>query len=58
MVVTDDQINELKQYIDNIEALVKSEYVQSALDAIDDAIVDNILPNNDVGLYEQETETT
>lgn len=48
MVVTDDQINELKQYIDNIEALVKSEDVQSVLDAIDDAIVDNILPNNDV----------
>ena len=48
MVVTDDQINELKQYIDNIFALVKSEYVQSVLEAIDDAIVDNILPNNDV----------
>lgn len=48
MVVTDDQINELKQYIDNNFALVKSEYVQSVLDAIDDAIVDNILSNNDV----------
>ena len=47
MIVKSEQIEALKPYIDNIEDLVKSDDVQSVLDAIDDVIVDNILANND-----------
>lgn len=47
MIVKSEQIKTLKPYIDNIEDIVKSDDVQSVLDAIDDVIVDNILTNND-----------
>lgn len=47
MIVKSEQIKTLKPYIDNIEDIVKSDDVQSVLDAIDDVIVDNILANND-----------
>ena len=47
MIVKSEQIKTLKPYIDNIEDIVKSDDVQSVLDAIDDVIVDNILINND-----------
>lgn len=47
MIVKSEQIKTLKLYIDNIEDIVKSDDVQSVLDAIDDVIVDNILANND-----------
>ena len=47
MIVKTEQIEALKQYIDDIEDLVKSDDVQLVLDAIDDVIVDNILANND-----------
>ena len=47
MIVKSEQIEVLKPYIDNIEDLVKSDDVQSVLDAIDDVIVENTLANND-----------
>ena len=47
MIVKSEQIKTLKPYIDNIEDIVKSDDVQSVLDAIDDVIVDNMLTNND-----------
>lgn len=47
MIVKSEQIKTLKPYIDNIEDIVKSDDVQSVLDAVDDVIVDNILANND-----------
>lgn len=47
MIVKAEQIEVLKPYIENIEELVESDDVQAVLDAIDDAIVDNILANND-----------
>ncbi len=47
MIVKAEQIELLKPYIDNIEDLIKSDDVQSVLDAIDDVIVNNILANND-----------
>ncbi|MBR1797253.1 MAG: hypothetical protein IJ757_04485 [Clostridiales bacterium] len=47
MIVTAEQINELRSYINSIDELVDSDNVQVLLDAIDDVIVDNILANND-----------
>lgn len=47
MIIYDEQIKELKPYIDDIEDLVQNDDVQDLLDAIDDVIVDNILGNND-----------
>lgn len=46
MIIYDEQIKELKPYIDDIEDLVQNDDVQDLLDAIDDVIVDNILGNN------------
>lgn len=47
MIVRTEQIEKLKPLINNIEELVKSDDIQSVLDAIDDVIIDNILANND-----------
>lgn len=47
MIIKNEQLKVLKQYIDNIEELVQSDSVQDVLDAIDDVIVDNILGNHD-----------
>lgn len=47
MIIKESQIKVLKPYIENIEDLVAEDDVQAVLDAIDDAIVDNILGNND-----------
>lgn len=47
MIIKDEQIEILKPYIENIDELVQNGSVQEVLDAIDDAIVDNILGNDD-----------
>lgn len=47
MIIKVEQIEVLKQYIENIEDLIAGDDVQELLDAIDDIIVDNILGNND-----------
>ena len=47
MIVTPEQIELLKPYIENIENLIANGDIQEVLDAIDDVIVDNILGNND-----------
>lgn len=47
MIIKDNQIEVLEPYIKNITELVQSDDVQKVLDAIDDAIVDNILGNDD-----------
>lgn len=47
MVITDEQINELKPYIENLDELVANDDVEELLEAVDDIIVDNILENND-----------
>jgi len=47
MIITDEQIEFLKPYIENIDELVRNGSVQEVLDAIDDVIVDNILGNDD-----------
>lgn len=46
MIIKVEQIEVLKQYIENIEDLIAGDDVQELLDAIDDIIVDNILGNN------------
>lgn len=52
MIVKAEQIEALKPYIEDIEALVTLGDVQAVLDTIDDVIVDNILANNDEPDYE------
>lgn len=47
MIINTEQVEILKQYIKNIEYLIRVDDVQGVLDAIDDVIVDNILKNND-----------
>ena len=47
MIVTENQIKELKPYIDDIEEIVKNGRVEFLLDTLDDIIVDNILGNHD-----------
>ena len=47
MIIKNEQMKELKPYIENIDELVQNDDVQVLLDAIDDVIVDNILGNND-----------
>lgn len=47
MIVKTEQIEMLKQHIENIEDLIETGDVQEVLDVIDDVIVDNILANND-----------
>ncbi len=54
MIITSKQIEELKPYIDGLDAIVESGNVQNLLDAIDNLIVDNALGNDgepdDVGI--------
>lgn len=47
MIITDNQIGDLKQYIDNIEEIVESASVEELLDILDDVIIENILGNGD-----------
>ncbi len=47
MVITDEQINELKPYIENLDELITNGDVEALLEALDDVIIDNILGNND-----------
>lgn len=47
MHVTQEQLDVLKRYIENIEDLISAGDVQAVLDAIDNVIVDNILAHND-----------
>lgn len=47
MNVTQDQIDILSPYIENLDELMAGDDVQALLDAIDDVIVDNILANNE-----------
>lgn len=47
MIISDEQITELKPHIENLDELIQNEDVQDLLDAIDDVIVDDILGNND-----------
>lgn len=47
MIITENQIRELKLYIDNIEELVERGNVEDLLDALDDVIIENILGNGD-----------
>lgn len=47
MIVKSEQIEILKSHIENIEDLIAEGDIQVVLDAIDDAIVDNILGNDD-----------
>lgn len=47
MNVTEEQIDILTRYIENLDELLAGDDVQSLLDAIDDFIVDNILGNNE-----------
>lgn len=46
MNINSKQIQRLKQYIKNVDTLIKNDDVQELLDAVDDIIVDNILGNN------------
>lgn len=47
MIIKNEQIEALKPYIENIEDLIAEDNVQLLLDVIDDAIVENILGNDD-----------
>lgn len=47
MNVTEEQIEILTPYIENLEELLAGDDVQALLDAIDDVIVNNILGNNE-----------
>ncbi|MBO5014673.1 MAG: hypothetical protein J6C92_02565 [Bacteroidaceae bacterium] len=47
MNVTEEQIDILTRYIENLDELLAGDDVQELLDAIDDVIVDNILGNNE-----------
>lgn len=47
MIVSEEQINELKPYIKNIYEVISEGDVRKLLEAIDDLIVENILNKND-----------
>lgn len=47
MIITDEQIEALRPYIENIEELISADDVDALLDAVDDAVVDNIVSHND-----------
>ena len=47
MIIKVEQLEVLKNHIENIDELIGCDDVQNLLDAIDDVIVDNILGNND-----------
>ena len=47
MIITDEQIEALRPYIENIEELISADDVDALLDAVDDAVVDNIVAHND-----------
>ncbi|WP_314640073.1 hypothetical protein [Stomatobaculum longum] len=46
MIVTKEQIQRLKPYIPEIEALVEAGDVQEVLDAVDNVVIDNILAHD------------
>lgn len=47
MIITVEQIEVLRPYIENIEELISADDVDALLDAVDDAVVDNIVAHND-----------
>ena len=47
IIITPKQMEQLKPYIKELDALVKGDDVQLLLDAIDDVIVDNIVAHDD-----------
>lgn len=47
MIITVEQIEALRPYIENIENLISADDVDALLDAVDDAVVDNIVAHND-----------
>lgn len=47
MIIKDEQIQELKRHIPDIEELIQTDDVQVVLDAIDDVIQNDILGNDD-----------
>lgn len=47
ILITDDQIQGLQQYIYNIDKYIQDDDIQGLLDAVDDVIISNILKNND-----------
>ena len=47
MIITVEQIEALRPYIENIEELICADDVDALLDAVDDAVVDNIVAHND-----------
>lgn len=47
MIITVEQIEALRPYIENIEELISADDVDALLDAVDDAVVDNIVAHND-----------
>lgn len=47
MIVTKDQVEELRPYIDNVDDIIENGAVEHLLELLDDIIVDNILGNED-----------
>jgi len=47
VIITVEQIEALRPYIENIENLISADDVDALLDAVDDAVVDNIVAHND-----------
>ena len=47
IVITKDQIETLKPYIENLEEIILQDDVELLLDAINDVILDNILAHDD-----------
>ena len=47
MIITVEQIEALRPYIENIEELISADDVDALLDDIDDEVVDNKVAHND-----------
>ena len=47
MIITVEQIEALRPYIENIGELISADDVDALLDAVDDVVVDNIVSHND-----------
>ena len=46
MIITVEQIEVLRPYIEDIEDLISADDVDALLDAVDDVVVDNIVSHN------------
>ena len=47
VIITVEQIEALRPYIEDIEDLISADDVDALLDAVDDVVVDNIVSHND-----------